>query len=176
MSFLSTSVRASVTPNLLAQPLNEISERRIFEAIAALTGIDHELEKERQARRNEFDHQQQASTAESELASWEESAQIVEDGIDARDLARGHVAEAAGRWRSRTARLLCDALQRDVDIQADMAKIDTAIGHDSRKAQELAGQASPVVSRERHPRVPVYGQDGLVGNPVTARNLSGDGP
>ena len=126
VSFLSTSVRASVTPNLLAQPLNEISERRIFEAIAALTGIDHELEKERQARRHEYDRQQEASDAESELASWEESAQVIEDGIDARDRARGYVAEAAGRWRSRTARLLCDALQRDTDIQAEISGIDTA--------------------------------------------------
>ena len=68
VSFLSTSVRASVTPNLLAQPLNEISERRIFEAIAALTGIDHELDTERRARRNEYDRQQEAHGAESDLA------------------------------------------------------------------------------------------------------------
>jgi|SRR5208337_5378551 len=97
------------TPNLLAQPLNEISERRIFErrifeAIAALAGIDHELEKERQARRHEYDRLQEASDAASDLASWEDSAQVIEGGIDARDRARGHVAEAAGRWRSRTAR------------------------------------------------------------------------
>ena len=69
-----TSVRASVTPNLLAQPLNEISERRIFEAIAALTGIDRELEKERQARRHEYDRLQEASAAESDLATCEKSA------------------------------------------------------------------------------------------------------
>ncbi len=142
VSFLSTSVRASVTPNLLAQPLNEISERRIFEAIAALTGIDHELEKERQARRHEYDRLQEASDTESELSSWEESAQVIEDGIDARDRARGYVAEAAGRWRSRTARLLCDALQRDTDIQAEISGIDTQIEQDSRTAQELAGQAA----------------------------------
>jgi hypothetical protein len=142
VSFLSTSVRASVTPNLLAQPLNEISERRIFEAIAALTGIDHELEKERQARRHEYDRQQAASGVESELASWEESAQVIEDGIDARDRARGQVAEAAGRWRSRTARLLRDALQRDADIQAEISGIDTEIEQNSRKAHELAGQAA----------------------------------
>ena len=142
VSFLSTSVRASVTPNLLAQPLNEISERRIFEAIAALTGIDHELEKERQARRHEYDRQREAHDAETELASWEESAQVIEDGIDARDRARGQVAEAAGRWRSRTARLLCDALQRDTDIRAEISGIDTEIEQDSRTAHELAGQAA----------------------------------
>ena len=43
-------------------PLNEISERRIFEAIAALTGIDHEPENERWARRHEYDRQQAASS------------------------------------------------------------------------------------------------------------------
>lgn len=152
VSFLSTSVRASVTPNLLAQPLNEISERRIFEAIAALTGIDHELEKERQARRHEYDRQQEASAAESELATWEEGAQVIEDGIDARDRARGHVAEAAGRWRSRAARLLYDAIQRDADIQAEIAGIDTAIDRDSRKAQELAGQAAELADDEAFTR------------------------
>ena len=38
VSFLSTSVRATATANLLAQPLNELSPARIFDAIAALTG------------------------------------------------------------------------------------------------------------------------------------------
>lgn len=142
VSFLSTSVRASVTPNLLAQPLNEISERRIFEAIAALTGIDRELEKERQARRHEYDRQQEASHAASELASWEASAQVIEDGIDARDRARGRVVKAAGCWRSRTARLLCNALQRDADVRAEISEIDTEIERDGLKAQKLAEQAA----------------------------------
>lgn len=152
VSFLSTSVRASVTPNLLAQPLNEISERRIFEAIAALTGVDHELEKERQARRHEHDRLQEASDAESELASWEDSAQVIEDGIDARDRARGQVAEAAGRWRSRTARLLCDALQRDTEIRVEISGIDTEIERDGRTAQELAGQAAELADDEAFTR------------------------
>jgi hypothetical protein len=152
VSFLSTSVRASVTPNLLAQPLNEISERRIFEAIAALTGIDHELETERQARRHEYDRQQAASTAESDLATWEESAQVIEDGIDARDRARGHVAEAADRWRSRTARLLCAAFQRNADIQADVSEIDTEIDRDTQQARELAAQATELANDEAFTR------------------------
>ncbi|KJK53811.1 hypothetical protein [Streptomyces sp. NRRL F-4428] len=142
VSFLSTSVRASAAPNLLAQPLNEISKRRIFEAIAALTGIDRELETERQARRHEYDLLQKANNAESDLATWEESAQVIEDGIDARDQARGRVAEAADRWRSRTARLLCDALQRNAEIQAEVAGIDTEIEKTSRTAQELVGQVA----------------------------------
>lgn len=148
VSFLSTSVRASITPNLLAQPLNEISQRRIFEAIAALTGIDHEMEKERQARRHEHDRLREASDAESDLASWEESAQVIEDGIDGRDRARGQVEEAAGHWRSRTARLLCDALQRDADIQAEISEIDTEIERDSRTAHELATQAAELADDE----------------------------
>ncbi|MDT3443156.1 hypothetical protein [Pseudofrankia sp. BMG5.37] len=148
VSFLSTSVRASATPNLLAQPLNEISERRIFEAIAALTGIDHELETERQARRHEYDRQKEASDAKSVLASWEERAQVIEDGIDARDRARGNVTEAAGRWRSRTARLLLDALQRGAEIQADIAEISTAIDRDSEKVRELVGQVAELADDE----------------------------
>ncbi|MFD0201389.1 MULTISPECIES: hypothetical protein [Saccharothrix] len=148
VSFLSTSVRASAAPNLLAQPLNEISERRIFEAIAALTGIDIELEKERQARRHEYDRLQEASDAESDLANWEENSQIIEGGIDARDRARGLVVEAADLWRSRTARLLCDALQRDADIQHEIAGIDTEIDRDSSTAQELGTQAAELADDE----------------------------
>ncbi|QFY07934.1 hypothetical protein GBF35_15700 [Nonomuraea phyllanthi] len=142
VSFLSTSVRTSFTPNLLAQPLNEISERRIFEAIAALTGIDRELEKERQARRHEYDRQQEANDAASELASWEANAQVIEDGVDTRDRARGRVVKAAESWRSRTALLLCDALQRDTDLRAKISEIDTKIERDSRTVQELATQAA----------------------------------
>ncbi|MBT2412548.1 hypothetical protein J7I94_18605 [Streptomyces sp. ISL-12] len=152
VSFLSTSVRASAAPNLLAQPLNEISKRRIFEAIAALTGIDRELETERQARRHEYDLLQKANNAESDLATWEESAQVIEDGIDARDRARGRVADAADRWRSRTARLLCDALQRNAEIQAEVAGIDTEIEKTSRMAQELVGQVAELADDEAFTR------------------------
>jgi len=148
VSFLSTSVRASVTTNLLAQPLNEISERRIFEAIATLTGIDHELETERQARRHEHDRQREASKAKSDLASWEEGTQVIEDGIDARDRGRVHVADAALSWRSRTARLLWDALQRDANIKTETSKIEIMIGRDSRNALELAGQAADLADDE----------------------------
>ncbi|MFF3561396.1 hypothetical protein ACFYXS_15285 [Streptomyces sp. NPDC002574] len=163
VSFLSTSVRASMAPNLLAQPLNEISERRIFEAIAALTGIDHELETERRARRHEYARLQEASDAESDLATWEESAQVTEGGIDARDKARGHVAEAADRWRSRTARLLCDALQREAEIQAEIAGIDTEIEQDNRTTQGLVGQAAELAddkafTRRRQDAMTTFGR------------------
>ncbi|RLV10072.1 hypothetical protein CTZ27_02195 [Streptomyces griseocarneus] len=152
VSFLSTSVRASAAPNLLAQPLNEISKRRIFEAIAALTGIDCELETERQARRHEYDLLQKANNAESDLATWEESAQVIEDGIDARDQARGRIAEAADRWRSRTARLLCDALQRNAEIQVEVAGIDTEIEKTSRTTQELVRLVAELADDEAFTR------------------------
>ncbi|MCX5126867.1 hypothetical protein [Streptomyces sp. NBC_00347] len=152
VSFLSTSVRVSAAPNLLAQPLNEISKRRIFEAIAALTGIDRELETERQARRHEYDLLQKTNNAESDLATWEESAQVIEDGIDARDQARGRVAEAADRWRSRTAWLLCDALQRNAEIQVEIAGIDTEIEKISRAAQELVGLVAELADDEAFTR------------------------
>jgi hypothetical protein len=148
VSFLSTSVRASAAPNLLAQPLNEISERRIFEAIAALTGIDHELQQERQARRNEYDRLQEASNAESDLATWEERTQVIEDGIDARDQARQCVVEAADRWRSHIARRLYDTLQRDADIQAEIAGIDTEIEQGSRRVHELVRRMKELADDE----------------------------
>ncbi len=177
VSFLSTSVRASAAPNLLAQPLNEISERRIFEAIAALTGIDHELEKERQARRHEYDRLREASDAISDLAAWEASAQITENGINARDQARGHVTEAAERWRSRTARMLCDALKRDAEIQLEIAGIDTQIEQDSRAARELARKAEELederaFKRRQQAAISTFGrldgEDRELGNQIAA--------
>jgi hypothetical protein len=147
-SFLSTSVRAGAAPNLLAQPLNEITERRIFEAIAALTGIDHELEKERDARRHEYERQQEAGDAESDLARWEDNAKVIEDGIDARDLARERVAEAAGRWRSHTARLLYDGLVREAGIKSDIKQIDAKITQDDGLAQGLIAQVAALADDE----------------------------
>ena len=141
VSFLSTSVRAGAAPNLLAQPLNELSERRIFEAIAALTGIDRELDIERQARRNEHDRLRESAEAEAELSVWEENADVVEAGIDARDRARECVVEATGHWRSRTARLLCDVLVCSADILVAIAEIDAAIERDSQAARVLRAQA-----------------------------------
>ncbi|MEV6761318.1 hypothetical protein AB0N16_11820 [Streptomyces sp. NPDC051105] len=148
VSFLSTSVRASAAPNLLAQPLNEISERRIFEAIAVLTGIEHELQQERQARRNEYDRLQKASKAESDLATWEEQTQITEEGIEARDQARKDVIDAADRWRSHTAQMLYNALQRDADIQSEIAGADAEIEQDKRTAHELARRAKELADDE----------------------------
>ncbi|MER7368394.1 chromosome partitioning protein ParA, partial [Nonomuraea wenchangensis] len=71
VSFLSTSVRSKVATNLLSQPLNEISPERVFEAIAALTGLDAELEQEREARRDEHAKRVRAAQAGERLAEFE---------------------------------------------------------------------------------------------------------
>ncbi|MEV4088499.1 chromosome partitioning protein ParA, partial [Nonomuraea fuscirosea] len=70
VSFLSTSVRSKVATNLLSQPLNEISPERVFEAIAALTGLDAELEQEREARRDEHAKRVRAAQAGERLAEF----------------------------------------------------------------------------------------------------------
>lgn len=147
-SFLSTSVRAGAAPNLLAQPLNEISERRIFEAIAALTGIDHELERERDARHQEYTRRQEAASAEADLDRWEANAKVIEDGIDAREAARKCIAEAAEYWRSHTARLLYDGQAREAEIKADIAQIDAALTQDEGTARGLVAQVAELADDE----------------------------
>lgn len=67
VSFLSTSVRASPTANLLAQPLNDLSPERIFDAIATLTGLDRELEHEQALRSTEHAHTFAVTEAEKDL-------------------------------------------------------------------------------------------------------------
>ena len=74
VSFLSTSVRASATANLLAQPLNELSPARIFDAIAALTGIDREMEQERATRTTEHARREEEQRARADLERWEAEA------------------------------------------------------------------------------------------------------
>ncbi|MBT8226449.1 MAG: chromosome segregation ATPase, partial [Dactylosporangium sp.] len=148
LSFLSTSVRASLTPNLLAQPLNDIPEHRIFAAIAALTGIDHELEQERQARRHEYDHSEQVAAATAGLATWEEDIRAVEAGIDARDATRQLLAEAGDCWRSRTARLLRDAVEREEQIRAELAGLGEAADRCAGQIGELTEQIAQLADDE----------------------------
>ncbi|MFN8077685.1 MAG: hypothetical protein U0Q15_20005 [Kineosporiaceae bacterium] len=110
VSFLSTSVRASPAANLLAQPLNELSPARIFEAIATLTGLDRELESEQSLRSAEHRHRAAAAEAEQELARWQKEADVVEGGIRRRAAARDKLEVARAAWRSRCARHLLDGL------------------------------------------------------------------
>ncbi|WP_245718828.1 hypothetical protein [Micromonospora rhizosphaerae] len=70
VSFLSTSVRASATANLLAQPLNELTPERIFDAIGALTGLNREIDDELKARQKEYQHAVDAQRAQHEYDEW----------------------------------------------------------------------------------------------------------
>lgn len=137
VSFLSTSVRASPTPNLLAQPLNELSPGRIFDAIANLTGLDGELEAEAALRSKEHGHRVEVQEAEDDLAAWEQEVAVVESGIAQRLAARALLGDAQVRWHSRCARYFVDGLERADEIRALLTELD----HDT---QRLTGELSGV--------------------------------
>ncbi|MBX6768449.1 MAG: chromosome partitioning protein ParA, partial [Actinomadura rubrobrunea] len=120
VSFLSTSVRSKVATNLLSQPLNEIPPERIFSAIAALTGLDRELEAERVSRAEEHRERAKAAEAAERLAAWEREAAALLKTFDRRDRAREQVAAAVRHWRTRQARLLVDAVQADAAHAAEL--------------------------------------------------------
>ncbi|MEV3978651.1 chromosome partitioning protein ParA [Nonomuraea sp. NPDC049758] len=122
VSFLSTSVRSKVATNLLSQPLNEISPERVFEAIAALTGLDAELEQEREARRDEHAKRVRAAQASDRLAEFEVESKALLGTFDRRDQARVRLAEALRCWRGRQARKLADAAAKDELLAADLGR------------------------------------------------------
>ncbi|WP_336205549.1 chromosome partitioning protein ParA [Nonomuraea sp. LPB2021202275-12-8] len=122
VSFLSTSVRSKVATNLLSQPLNEISPERVFEAIAALTGLDAELEQEREARRDEHAKRVRAAQAGDRLGEFEAESKALLATFDRRDQARVRLAEALRSWRGRQARRLADAAGRDQALAAESAR------------------------------------------------------
>jgi chromosome segregation protein len=124
VSFLSTSVRSSPTPNLLAQPLNELSPGRIFDAIANLTGLDAELEQEAALRSKEHGHRVVVTEAEQDLENWEREVTVVEAGITQRRAARTQLGEAQSAWHSRCARHFVDGLERAGEIRALLAELD----------------------------------------------------
>lgn len=134
VSFLSTSVRTKVATNLLSQPLNEISPERIFSAIAALTGLDRELEAERKARADEHRELAKAAEAAERLAEWEREAETLLKTFDRRDRAREEVAAAQRCGRTRQARLLVDAAETDAAYAAENERVRT-------EAQESAAAA-----------------------------------
>src|SRR5690606_22387508 len=133
VSFLSTSVRSKVATNLLSQPLNEISPERVFEAIAALTGLDAELEQERQARRDEHAKRVRAAQAAERLAEFEAESRALLTTFDRRDQARVRLAEAMRAWKGRQARKLADAAAKDDAHDADRAVAENT-------ADELRGR------------------------------------
>ncbi|GGV08370.1 hypothetical protein GCM10010182_29640 [Actinomadura cremea] len=119
VSFLSTSVRSKVATNLLSQPLNEITPERIFSAIAALTGLDRELEAERRSRAEEHRERAKAAEATERLTEWEREAATLLKTFDRRDRARADVDAALRHWRTRHARLLSDAADADAALAAE---------------------------------------------------------
>jgi hypothetical protein len=132
VSFLSTSVRSSPAPNLLAQPLNELSPGRIFDAIANLTGLDRELEAEAVLRSKEHGHRVDVEEAERDLEIWEQEVAVVEAGIISRRAAREQLGAAQAAWHSRCARHFTDGLQRADEIRAALTELD----HDAKRLAE----------------------------------------
>lgn len=124
VSFLSTSVRSKVATNLLSQPLNEITPERIFSAIAALTGLDRELEAERVSRAEEHRERAKAAEATARLAEWEREAASLLKTFDRRDKARTEVAGALRNWRTRHARLLVDAADADASLASRLSALE----------------------------------------------------
>ncbi|ROP28856.1 hypothetical protein [Couchioplanes caeruleus] len=125
VSFLSTSVRASLTANLLAQPLNELTPERIFDAVGALTGLNREIDDEQQARQQEHQHAVDARQAQQEYGQWSDRMAVVEDAIRSREQARTLLAEARDGWTSRCARHLVDGVAQDADLAADLDRLAT---------------------------------------------------
>ncbi|MFK4034739.1 chromosome partitioning protein ParA [Nonomuraea wenchangensis] len=140
VSFLSTSVRSKVATNLLSQPLNEISPERVFEAIAALTGLDAELEQEREARRDEHAKRVRAAQAGERLAEFEAESKALLGTFNRRDEARVRLAEALRCWRGRQARKLADAAAKDDALAAELDR--------HHAAGEAAGEAIALVRAE----------------------------
>ncbi|TYK45891.1 chromosome partitioning protein ParA [Actinomadura decatromicini] len=148
VSFLSTSVRSKVATNLLSQPLNEISPERIFSAIAALTGLDRELEAERTSRAEEHRERAKAAEATERLGDWERDAASLLKTFDRRDRARDEVAAALRHWRTRQARLLADASAADAAhaaeqerLRAEGAELAAAAKAAEREIEQLTGGA-----------------------------------
>jgi hypothetical protein len=135
VSFLSTSVRSSPTPNLLAQPLNELSPGRIFDAIANLTGLDRELEAEAALRSKEHGHRSDVNQAERDLETWEAEVTVVEAGIAQRLAAREQLGSAQSAWHNRCARYFVDGLARAEEIRAALTELDHGA---KRLAEDLA--------------------------------------
>ncbi|MFI0349127.1 chromosome partitioning protein ParA [Actinomadura sp. 9N407] len=148
VSFLSTSVRSKVATNLLSQPLNEITPERIFSAIAALTGLDRELEAERTSRAEEHRERARAAEAAERLAGWEREAAALLKTFDRRDRARDEVAASLRFWHTRQARLLVDAARADGShaaeqerLHAENEEIAAAVKAAGKEIEQLTGGA-----------------------------------
>jgi len=141
VSFLSTSVRSAPSANLLAQPLNELTPARIFDALATLTGLDRELEQEQALRSAEHSRRSQVLEAEADLARWQDEMAVVERGIARREAARAVLQQARDSWRSRCARHLLDGVARAAEIRHARADLDTTRAERRERIAELEERA-----------------------------------
>lgn len=113
---------------------------RVFEAIAALTGLDAELEQEREARRDEHARRVRAAQAGDRLAEFEAESKALLTTFDRRDQARIRLADALRCWRGRQARRLADAAAKDESLATDLER--------HRAAGEKAAEAIAMVKAE----------------------------
>lgn len=137
VSFLSTSVRSSPAANLLAQPLNDLNPRRIFDAIATLTGLDRELEQEQALRSAEHTHRTNVRDVEGDLEGWEHDMAVVESGIAHRGEARHLLGNAQASWQARCARRFLDGVTRAEEIRFELGALEA-------RAEELQSQLGTV--------------------------------
>lgn len=139
VSFLSTSVRASDTPNLLAQPLNELTPERIFDAVAALTGLDRELETERKQRTVQHQRAERLAEVKAEIEQREAEWQRIEAAIGRRDEARGELEHTKSLWQSQLARAIIDNHDRIGHLHDLVKELERQHGEDTQKAEERKG-------------------------------------
>ena len=137
VSFLSTSVRSSPTANLLAEPLNELGPARIFNAIATLTGLDHELEQEQAHRSAEHTQREATKQATTDLQRWEQEMATVEAGILQRAAARDALAAAKESWQARSARHLIDGAARNDEILQELAVLDERVAEQEARREAV---------------------------------------
>ncbi|MFB6726587.1 chromosome segregation ATPase [Kribbella sp. NPDC056345] len=137
VSFLSTSVRSSPTANLLAEPLNELGPARIFNAIATLTGLDHELEQEQAHRSAEHTQREATKQATADLQRWEQEMAAVEAGILQRAAARDALAAAKESWQARCARHLIDGDARNGEILHELGELDERVAEQEARREAV---------------------------------------
>lgn len=152
VSFLSTSVRSSPATNLLAQPLNDLDPRRIFDAIATLTGLDRELEQEQALRSAEYTHRTNVRDAEADLDRWEEEMAVVEAGITKRNEARHLLGNAQACWQARCARHLVDGITRDEEIRGELDALEVHARELRSRLDTMEGELSELTNDEEFHR------------------------
>jgi hypothetical protein len=148
VSFLSTSVRSSPTANLLAEPLNELGPARIFNAIATLTGLDHELEQEQAHRSAEHTQREATKQATADLQRWEQEMATVEAAILQRAAAGSALTAAHGTWRARCARYLVDGDARHRELRHELSELGLRVAEQEAGREALNDEIEALGSAE----------------------------